>query len=309
MLSLIPESPSEGDGKEQNLSQGLTLYGRIAKWLDTPLYLVTRNRLTLLGFLIATVLVVLAVGGPYMSSHDSNLPDPVSRLQSPNADHWMGTDNYGRDILARVLAATRIDLFIAITSVGISFLIGVVLGAICGYYRGFLNNLIMRVMDIQQSFPPFILAIGLSAALGGGMINIIYVVAIIQIPIYCRLVRGDILSAKEKPYVDAARCSGCKSWQIIVFHLFPNTLPPILVQVAINMSWAILNSAGLSFIGLGVRPPAAEWGIMIREGAEFTVTGEWWISFFPGLSIFLAILCFNLIADGLRDIFDPQLRR
>jgi peptide/nickel transport system permease protein len=307
MHSLTPASPSKG--ASLRLFQQLSWYARIRKRLDTPLYLATRNRLTLLGFIIAIGLLLTALLGPHLSSYNPVLPDPASRLQAPNAVHWLGTDNFGRDILSRVLAATRIDLFIAIVSVGISFVIGVTLGAVSGYYKGPLDHIIMRLIDIQQSFPPFILAIGLSAALGGGIVNIIYVVAIIQVPIYTRLVRGDILSAKERPYVDAAFCSGCKNWQVILFHLLPNTLPPILVQVAINMSWAILNSAGLSFIGLGVRPPVPEWGVMIREGAEFFVHGEWWIALFPGLAIFLAILCFNLIADGFRDILDPQLRR
>jgi peptide/nickel transport system permease protein len=307
MLSSTHGSPSNGGNL--SLSRDLSWYSRMKKRLDTPLYLITRNRLTSLGFMIAIVLLITALLGPYLSAHNPIQPDPANRLQAPNAFHWLGTDNFGRDILARVLTATRIDLFIAIVSVGISFVIGVTLGAVSGYYRGPLDHVIMRIIDIQQSFPPFILAIGLSAALGGGILNIIYVVAIIQVPIYTRLVRGDILSARERPYVDAAFCSGCKNWQVIVFHLLPNTLPPILVQVAINMSWAILNSAGLSFIGLGVRPPTPEWGVMIREGAEFLVHGEWWVALFPGLAIFLAILCFNLIADGLRDILDPQLRR
>jgi peptide/nickel transport system permease protein len=280
----------------------------MVKRLDTPVYLVTKNPLTMLGFTIVIGLFAIALLGPYLISFDPVLPDSTNRLQAPNMDHWMGTDNYGRDILSRVLSATRIDLFIAIVSVGISFVIGVALGAICGFYKGLMDQFIMRLVDILQSFPPFILAIGLSAALGGGLINIIYVVAIIQVPIYTRMVRGDILSRKERPYIDAAFCVGSKNWEVILYHLLPNTLPPILVLVAINMSWAILNSAGLSFIGLGVRPPTPEWGVMIREGAEFFVRGEWWMALFPGLAIFLAILSFNLIADGFRDIFDPQLR-
>jgi peptide/nickel transport system permease protein len=208
-----------------------------------------------------------------------------------------------------VLVATRLDLVIAVVAVGLSLVIGIALGAVSGFYRGPLDHVIMRAVDVLQSFPPFILAIGLAAALGGGVVNIIYVVAIIQIPVYTRLVRADVLSARERPWVDAAVCAGCGPRHVILGHILPNTLPPIVVQAAINMSWAILNAAGLSFIGLGVKPPVPEWGVMIREGAEFIVSGEWWLTLFPGLVIFLAILCFNLIADGLRDILDPHLRR
>lgn len=158
-----------------------------------------------------------------------------------------------------------------------------------------------------MSFPPFILAMGTAAALGAGTANIIYVVALIQAPIYIRLVRGEILSAKERPYAEAARAVGNSDLQIIFLHLLPNCIPPLLVQVAINLSWALLNAAGLSFIGLGVRPPTPEWGSMIYDGMNFMLSGKWWL-FLPGLAIFLTILAFNFLADGLRDVFDPKLR-
>jgi peptide/nickel transport system permease protein len=275
----------------------------------TALALLGENRLTLGGILIAGTLLVMGVLGSALAPHDPIQVDPAIRLQPPGARHLMGTDNFGRDVLSRVLAATRLDLLIATVSVGLAFVVGVALGAVSGYYRGALDHGVMRLMDILQSFPPFILAIGLAAAFGGGVANIVYVVAIIQVPVYTRLVRGDFLSARERAYVEAALCAGCRGWQVIAVHLLPNSLPPVLVQVAINMSWAILNSAGLSFIGLGVKPPTPEWGVMIREGAEFMVTGEWWVALFPGIAIFAAILSFNLIADGVRDLLDPQLRR
>lgn len=271
--------------------------------------LVLGNPLSALGVALMAGLLVLAVAGPALTPYDPVATDPGARLMRPGARHLMGTDNFGRDVLSRVLVATRLDLFIAVTAVGTSLAVGVVLGAASGYYRGVLDQLVMRGMDIMQAFPPFILAIGLAAAFGAGVANIIYVVAIIQVPIYTRLVRGDFLSARERPWVEAARCAGCRGPEIIAVHMLPNTLPPVLVQAAVNMSWAILNAAGLSFIGLGVKPPTPEWGVMIREGAEFVVSGEWWLALFPGLAIFLAVLAFNLIADGLRDLLDPHLRR
>ena len=281
---------------------------RLPRHLDNAFYFIRSNPPTAFGFALAVLLVMLAVFGPALSPYDPATVDPASRLQGPSAAHWMGTDNYGRDILSRVLTATRLDLLIAFVSVGIAFSIGIVLGSVAGFYGGLLDNATMRIMDILQSFPPFILAIGLAAALGGGVLNVIYVVAIIQIPVYTRFVRADMLSAKSRPYVDAARCAGCRDWQVVVSHILPNTLPPILVQVSVNMSWAILNAAGLSFIGLGVKPPTPEWGVMIREGAEFMTSGHWWIALFPGLAIVITIFCFNLVADGLRDILDPRLR-
>ena len=204
--------------------------------------------------------------------------------------------------------ATRLDFFIALTSVGLVFTVGTVLGALAGYYSCATDIVLMRIIDVILAFPPFILAMGTAAALGAGTANIIYVVALIQSPIYVRLARGEVLSAKERAYADAARCMGNSGPRIIFGHLLPNCIPALLVQVAVNLSWAILNAAGLSFIGLGVRPPTPEWGVMINEGMAYMLSGQWWLVFFPGLAIFITILGFNLLADGLRDVFDPRLR-
>lgn len=280
----------------------------VLRRIETAVWRLRRNPLTIGGVVLAGALVVLALAGPALVPWDPIQLDPAGRLRAPELAHPMGTDNFGRDVLSRVVAATRLDLVIAIASVGLGFTCGLLLGCLAGYRGGALDHGIMRLVDVAQSFPPFILAMGLAAALGGGLANVIYVVAIIQVPVYTRLVRADILSARGRPWVDAAVCAGCSGWQVVVLHILPNTLPPVLVQVAINMSWAILNAAGLSFIGLGVKAPTPEWGVMIREGMEFAVSGEWWVPLFPGLAIFLAILCFNLIADGLRDVLDPARR-
>jgi peptide/nickel transport system permease protein len=291
-------------GETENLQWGQRLWRR----LDYPAYLIRRNPLTLFGLVVVVLFLVIGVTAPLMATHSPTALSPIHALEPPSAHFWFGTDQYGRDVFSRVVYATRMDLFIALTSVSLAFLIGTSLGAIAGYYGGAWDTLFMRLVEVIMAFPPFILAMGTAAALGVGTANIIYVVAFIQTPIYVRLARAEVFSAKERPYAEAARCVGNPDRVIIFRHLLPNCLPPLFVQVALNMSWAILNAAGLSFIGLGVRPPTPEWGSMINEGMGFMMAGKWWLLAFPGGAIFVTILAFNLLADGLRDIFDPRLR-
>jgi peptide/nickel transport system permease protein len=296
------------NGFEKGRTDRLTRWLRIGQRLDYPLYLIRRNPLTLFGLAVVLLFVLVGAIAPWIATHDPKATSPIHALEPPSSRFLFGTDQYGRDVFSRVVYACRMDLFIALTSVGLAFLIGTSIGAISGYYGGLLDVFSMRVIEVLMAFPPFILAMGMAAALGVGTANIIYVVALIQIPIYVRLARAEILSAKERPYAEAARCVGNPGPVIIFSHLLPNCLPPLLVQVALNMSWAILNAAGLSFIGLGVRPPTPEWGSMINEGMGFMMAGKWWLFAFPGAAIFVTILAFNLLADGLRDIFDPRLR-
>jgi peptide/nickel transport system permease protein len=281
---------------------------RLWRRLEYPAYIIRRNPVTLFGFAVVVLFVIVGLAAPLFATHDPIEVSPADALKPPSSEFWFGTDQYGRDVYSRVVYATRADLFIALSSVGLAFTVGTVLGALAGYYSGATDMLLMRVVDVIMAFPPFILAMGTAAALGAGMANIIYVVALIQAPIYVRLARGEILSAKERAYADAARCLGNSGPRIIFGHLLPNCIPPILVQVAVNLSWAILNAAGLSFIGLGVRPPTPEWGLMINEGMSFMLSGQLWLVLFPGMAIFITILGFNLLADGLRDVFDPRLR-
>lgn len=283
------------------------LITQIAAALDFPVYIIRRNPLTLIGLIIITVFALAGLFAPLLATHDPLLTSPADTLKPPSADFWFGTDQYGRDVYSRIVYAARLDFFIALSSVGLAFTVGTFIGALTGYFGGKLDLFSQRIVEVLMSFPPFILAMGTAAALGAGTANIIYVVALIQAPIYIRLVRGEILSAKERPYAEAARAVGNSDLQIIFLHLLPNCIPPLLVQVAINLSWALLNAAGLSFIGLGVRPPTPEWGSMIYDGMNFMLSGKWWL-FLPGLAIFLTILAFNFLADGLRDVFDPKLR-
>lgn len=281
---------------------------RVASALDYPIYILRRNPLTLFGFVVIVLFAFIGLAAPLLATHDPLTTSPMDALQAPSSEFLMGTDQFGRDVYSRMVYATRVDFFIAFASVGMAFTIGSFIGALAGYFGGIFDSVSQRVVEVLMAFPPFILAMGTAAALGAGTANIIIVVALIQVPIYVRLVRGEMLSAKERPYAEAAKAAGNTPFQIIFLHLFPNTIPALLVQVAINLSWAILNAAGLSFIGLGVRPPTPEWGGMIFEGMAFMLPGKWWLFFFPGLAIFLTILAFNLLADGLRDIYDPKLR-
>lgn len=264
------------------------------------------NRIAVVGFLITGLFIILAIFSPVIATHDPINPSPAERFLPPGKDHLFGTDKIGRDIFSRVIYAARIDYVIAIVSVTLSIVIGVPLGAISGYISGRFDTVLMRLLDGLQALPAFILAMAVVAALGKGVWLIVAVVAFINFPAYLRLVRAEMKKNKESLYAEGARSVGNPTHRIIFRHLLPNCLDPVLAQAPLNGGWAILLAAGLSFIGLGVPLPTPEWGSMINEGADSVVTGEWWIAFFPGLATMLAVLGFNLLAEGMRDIFDPR---
>ena len=266
------------------------------------------NPLTLVAFVIFTLLVLCAVIGPSVVPYDPLMTDSNARMMPPSLAHWFGTDQLGRDIFSRVIVAARLDLGMAISAVAISFCIGTALGAIAGYRGGFIDQIIGRVFDTIMAFPLFVLAMGIVAALGNSVLNIIIATVIINLPFYGRYARAEVNVLRDAPFVEAARMGGNGSARILAKHIVPNILPPMMVQASLNMGWAILNAAGLSFIGLGVRPPQAEWGIMVSEGASYIFSGEWWTFFFPGMALVLAVFCFNLLGDGLRDMIDPRRR-
>jgi peptide/nickel transport system permease protein len=266
------------------------------------------NRLTLVAVAILLLLVLCALFGNLLAPYDPLMTDGAARLMPPNAAHLFGTDALGRDIFSRVIVAARLDLGMAISAVVLSFLGGLALGAVAGYFGGWCDRLIGRLMDTIMAFPLFVLAMGIVAALGNSVLNIIIATMIINLPFYCRFARGEVNVRREMGYVEAARMGGNRSLAVLVNHIIPNILPPMMVQASLNMGWAILNAAGLSFIGLGVRPPTPEWGIMVSEGASFIISGEWWSFVFPGAALVLAVFCFNLLGDGLRDLLDPRRR-
>jgi peptide/nickel transport system permease protein len=276
--------------------------------LDHLIYVLRANPVTLIAFVMFAFIVLSAVLGPSLVPYDPLETNASRALQAPSWDHWFGTDNVGRDVFSRVIVATRLDLAISIAAVALSFVIGSVLGSVAGYWGGWIDAVLNLCLDTIMAFPLFVLAMGIVAALGNTIENIIYATAIINVPFYARLVRAEVNIRRNAGFVHAAKLAGNSDVRVLALHIFPNALPPMMVQVSLNLGWAILNAAGLSFIGLGVRPPTPEWGIMVAEGANFIVSGEWWMAVFPGLWLMIAVFTFNLLGDGLRDIFDPRKR-
>jgi peptide/nickel transport system permease protein len=280
----------------------------LAATLQHTRYILAENPVTAFAFGLLILLVIAAVFGPFVVPHDPLASDTVAALKPPSARHWFGTDQLGRDIFSRVIVATRLDLFIAVASVALVFLMGGLAGVAAGYFGGWTDRIVGRIVDTIMAFPLFVLAMGIVAALGNTVQNIIIATAIVNFPLYARVARAEANVRREAGFVQAARLSGNHEMRILLGHILPNIMPIMIVQMSLTMGYAILNAAGLSFIGLGVRPPTAEWGIMVAEGATFMVSGEWWIALFPGLALMLAVFCFNLLGDGLRDIVDPQRR-
>jgi peptide/nickel transport system permease protein len=271
-------------------------------------YVMGENPVTVVAFSLFALIVFLALFGPWIAPYDPLATDAASTLKPPTWAHPFGTDHLGRDVFSRVIVATRLDMGIALSAVLLSFAIGSALGCSAGFWGGWTDRVVGRLSDTIMAFPLFVLAMGIVAAMGNTVENIIYATAIINLPFYARVARAEAAVRRNAGYVSAARLCGSSETRILATQVFPNILPPMMVQVSLNMGWAILNAAGLSFIGLGVRPPAAEWGIMVAEGATYIVSGEWWLALFPGAALMLAVFCFNLMGDGLRDLVDP-LRR
>jgi peptide/nickel transport system permease protein len=268
--------------------------------------LLWQEKLTLVGLVVVLLYILLAAIGPFVAPYDPTALDMSVMLAPPSATHPFGTDNVGRDVLSRTLVATRVDLGLALGAVAIAIAVGGLLGMVAGYAGGWVDEVIMRGMDVLQSFPAFILALGVVAALGQGLLNIVAVVALINVPPYARLIRTEFLTARERQYAEAARMVGNSPLRIIFGHLLPNSITPVLAIASLNIGWAILTTAGLSFLGIGVRPPAAEWGQMIATGSEELVSGIWWTSFFPGLALFIFVLGCNLVGDGVQRLLDPR---
>jgi peptide/nickel transport system permease protein len=271
-------------------------------------HVVTGNPVTALAFALFFLLLLCAALGPFLVPYDPLASDTANALQAPSWAHPFGTDQLGRDILSRVVVATRLDMTVAIASVVLVFALGGLAGVAAGYFGGWTDRVVGRIADTIMAFPLFVLAMGIVAALGNTVTNIVIATAIVNFPLYARLARAEARVRREAGFVQAARLTGNGEWRILLTQILPNILPIMAVQVSLTMGYAILNAAGLSFIGLGVRPPMPEWGIMVAEGASFIVSGEWWVALFPGLALMLAVFCFNLLGDGLRDIVDPQRR-
>ncbi len=266
------------------------------------------NPLTAIAAFATGLLVLVALFGPMLVPYDPIASDVAHALEAPSAAHWAGTDQLGRDVFSRLVVAARLDLAIAASAVVLSFALGAVIGSICGYAGGRLDRAVGRFVDVLMAFPLFVLAMAMVAALGNRVENIVIATAIINLPFYIRFARAEVNVRRSAGWVEAARACGDSHLSVVLRFLLPNILPAMAVQISLNLGWAILNAAGLSFIGLGVKPPTPEWGIMVAEGARFISTGKWWLVAFPGLALMLCVLCFNLLGDGLRDILDPRMR-
>lgn len=264
------------------------------------------NPTTLAGAVLVALMVLLAVLAPLVAPYPPLAKDFAATSQPPSWQHWMGTDQYGQDILSRVIYAARLDLLIALVAVLASLSIGALLGAVAGYLGGWIDEVFMRLMDILQGFPSLILAMGIAFALGPGLATVIVATAAVNVAGYARLMRSTLLSEKQRTYVLAAQSVGNPPSRILFGHLMPNALGPVMVYATLHFGWAILEAAGLSFLGLGVAVPEAEWGVMINMGLQDFWQGHWWAYTFPGLTIALTVLGFNLLGDGLSEILDPR---
>ncbi len=260
------------------------------------------------GLTLLALQVIAIIFAPYIAPYSPENANPLLSLLPPSADHWMGTDVSGLDIYSRIIYATRINLLISVSAVALAFILGVPIGLLIGFYRGTLSSLVMRVFDFIQSFPVFVLGMALVSVMGQEIWNVAIVLAILFMPMFARLIRAEVLSLRERPFIAAARCSGATDGSLMFKHILPNALVPAIVQISISIGMAILLTAGLSFIGAGVRMPTPEWGLMVANGAQQMILGVWWVSLFPGLAIVISVLCFALLGDAAKDIADPTTR-
>jgi len=266
------------------------------------------NKAAVVGLIVILFLVLVAVFGSLIMPYDPNLSSMTQSFLKPSSAHWFGTDQLGRDILSRIIAGTKISLTVGLSAVAIALTVGVVLGSLAGYCGGKTDTIIMRFMDMMLAIPSILLAIAFMAALGKGIDKAVIAIGLVSIPEYARIVRGCILSVKENDYVQAARVIGCKDSRIIFKHILPNVLSSIVVRATLGISTAVLDTAALGFLGLGVQPPAAEWGDMLGRARGFIFTAPYTL-IFPGVAITLTVLAFNLLGDGLRDALDPKSRK
>lgn len=275
-------------------------------WLDAWRSL-KKNKLAMIGAIIIVFFILIALFAPLLTSYDPTLPKLEDQLLSPSSAHWFGTDDLGRDLFARIVYGARISLIVGFFSVTMSLIVGSILGVIAGYYGRWVDSIISRFFDILLAFPSILLAIGIVAALGASLQNALLAIAIVNVPTFGRLVRSKVLYLKEEEFVVAAKAMGMKNSRILFVHLLPNSLAPIIVQGTLGIATAIIEAAALGFLGLGAQPPDAEWGKMISDSRQFFVTHPWTV-IFPGLSIMLTVLGFNLFGDGLRDVLDPKMK-
>ncbi|MBB5751554.1 ABC transporter permease [Prosthecomicrobium pneumaticum] len=263
----------------------------------------------LIGLALLAVQFVAIVFAPWIAPFSPIEANPLDSLQPPNLVHWLGTDELGMDIFSRIVFATRVNLLIGFAAVALSLAIGVPVGVLVGYYRGLGGALVMRFFDFIQSFPVFVLGMALVAVLGQEIWSVVIVLCMLFVPMFARIVRAEVLSLRERPFIAAARCSGANDFAIMFRHILPNAMTPVIVQVSVSIGMAILLTAGLSFIGAGVRLPSPEWGLMVSSGAQQMILGIWWVALFPGLAIVFSVLSFALLSDEAQRLADTARRK
>jgi len=276
-------------------------------WRDAFRRLI-RHKLAMFGAFVLLTVTVMALFGPLIAPYDPNGMDFAARFASPSFQHWMGTDDFGRDIFSRVIYGSRVSLQVGVVAVGVATLIGTTLGLIAGYSNRIVDEIIMRAMDILYAFPAILLAIAILAALGRGVGNAMIAIGLVYIPIFARISRGAVLGIRNEEFILAAKALGAGDIRIMLTHILPNVLSPIIVEITLSFAFAILAEAALSFFGLGTQPPDPSWGRMLSEGRDF-FRQSGWLGVFPGMAIFFTVMGFNFLGDGLRDALDPQLRR
>lgn len=305
MLSRTGERDQERTARE-DLRQEIRpqRQGRFARfWREY-----SRSRGAIIGAVVLILLVLMAIFAHVIEPYDPLGVNPPIALHGPAAAHPMGTDEYGRDVLSRVIDGSRISLAIGLFAVLISVTLGTALGLVAGYSGNVLDGIIMRAIDMLLAFPGILLALAIVAALGASITNLVIAVGIGTMPVYARVTRGSVLSAKEEVYVEAGRVVGCGPVRLMLRHILPNIFAPVLVLSTIGVAYSILNGAALSYLGVGAQPPRAEWGLMISNGRNY-LNDAWWITTFPGIALAITVLVINLAGDGLRDAFDPRARR
>lgn len=268
-----------------------------------------KNKLAMLGLAILVVMVALAVCADWIADYDTNVTgmNMAERLQTPSAKHWFGTDSYGRDVFARIIHGSRLSLSLSIFAMLAAVAIGSIIGAIAGYYGGRVDDVLMRLMDILLAIPPMLMSISIVAALGHSMVNLMIALSLAYIPVFARVIRSSILTVKGQEFIEAAKACGTSNARIILRHIIPNAIGPIIVQATLAMGSTILIISSLSFMGMGIQPPQPEWGTMLYEGRDLIRTSPYLVVF-PGIAIALAVLSLNLLGDGLRDALDPRMK-
>ncbi len=283
--------------------------GQVASAEPMPRRRLFKNRMLVFGLGLAILWILLAVLAPVIAPYGPNAVDMAVRLAPPSWQHLMGTDEYGRDVLTRVLYGARISIFVAVVSSLVSVGIGLPLGLYAGYRGGYPAEVVMRLMDILLAFPSLVLALAIGAAIGPGVVGEIAAIGLVNIPVFARQAQAQTAAVRQLTYVESARAQGSAFPRLAWRHILPNVFSPILVQATLGLGFAVLTAASLSYLGLGIQPPTPDWGSMIADGSQFVVTGQWWMSVFPGLAIMSLVFAFNTAGDGLRDLLDPRSMR